>query len=79
MVSCKKCNIDILSELQREKYNLEIKIRKERQIKRDKLIQKRNDKYLFIGFIAFVAILFLLFIGNVIYNYIEYWKKHRKL
>ena len=75
----KKCNIDILSELQREKYNQEIKIRKERQIKRDKLIQKRNDKYLFIGFIAFVAILFLLFIGNVIYNYIEYWKKHPRL
>lgn len=75
----KKCDIDILSELQREKYNQEIKIRKERQIKRDKLIQKRNDKYLFIGFIAFGVILFLFFIGNVIYNYIEYWKKHPRL
>lgn len=75
----KKCDIDILSDLQRAKYNQEIKIRKERQVKRDKLMQKRNDKYLFIVLIAFGVVLFVFFIGNKIYNYIEYRKKNPTL
>lgn len=72
----KECNIDILSDLQREKYYEEIKNRKMRQEKLDKLIQKRNNKCLLICSIIIGVVVLAFLIGNGIYNHVEYTKRH---